>query len=99
MTTPAPTGPQTPPPVQPDNKPAYAVYIRATDLTTGQPKVNIHIPLHVVKAGINILGRFMPHHENFNYSAVTQAIENGTKGKIMDIDDMKQHEHIEISIE
>ncbi len=60
------------------------LHIRITDLSTGQAKVNVNIPM------------FAPSSANINYSEVMDAIRAGNSGKIVDIEDQGEGERVEI---
>ncbi len=70
--------------------------IRVTDLKTGQAKVNVNIPMSLVSVGIKMGARFAPSGHDINYSEVMDAIKSGTTGKIVDIEDQSEGEHVEI---
>ena len=75
--------------------------VRVTDMNKGKSKVNVNLPLKLVDAGINIASQFAPAEVDLEglMSAVNEAIEDNLVGKIVDVVDDADGEHIEIFIE
>ncbi len=73
--------------------------VRVTDTTTGRVKVNINIPMGLVNVGVKMGARFAPEVEGVNYDEIMEAIRSGQQGKIMDITDEEDGEHVEIFVE
>ncbi len=71
--------------------------VRVTDMLTGKAKVNVNLPLGLVDAGMNIASQYAP---DVNFSQIADAIRNGTmEGKIVDVVDEEDGEHIEVFID
>ncbi len=66
----------------------------------GKSKVNLNVPLRLVDVGLSIAGRFLP---DFQFDGVTEALSEaldaGMMGKIVDVVDEEDGEHVEIFIE
>lgn len=75
--------------------------VRVTDLSTGKAKVNVNLPLKLVDAGINIAAQFVPEDIELEgiMTAVNDAIGDNILGKIVDVVDGEDGEHIEVFIE
>jgi hypothetical protein len=74
--------------------------VRVTDLNTGKTKVNVNVPMKLVDAGLNIAAQFTPEMENAQMmAAVKEALSENLSGKIVDIVDEEDREHVEIFIE
>ena len=75
--------------------------VRVTDMSRGKSKVNVNLPLKLVDAGINIASQFAPPEVDLEglMSAVNEAIEDNLLGKIVDVVDGEDGEHIEVFIE
>jgi hypothetical protein len=75
--------------------------VRVTDMSTGKSKVNVNLPLKLVDAGINIAAQFVPEDVELDgiMSAVNEAIGDNLVGKIVDVIDGEDGEHIEVFIE
>lgn len=74
--------------------------VRVTDMSTGKAKVNINVPIKLVNAGINIAAQFIPEMESAQMmEAVKEALAENLSGKIVDVIDEEDQEHVEIFIE
>ncbi|NOZ29261.1 MAG: DUF2089 domain-containing protein [Chloroflexi bacterium] len=73
--------------------------IRVTDTATGKQKVSVSIPLGLVSAGLKIGARFAPEVEGIRLEEVAEIIRSGTSGKIIDVLDEEEGEHVEIFVE
>lgn len=74
--------------------------VRVTDMTTGKTKVNVNVPMRLVDAGLNIAAQFTPEMENAQMmEAVKEALSENMTGKIVDVLDEEDREHVEIFIE
>lgn len=73
--------------------------VRVTDMRTGRTKVNVNIPMGLVNVGIKMGARFAPEVEGVNYDEIMEAIQSGQQGKIMDVTDEEDGEHVEIFVE
>jgi len=71
--------------------------VRVTDVATGRTKVNVNLPLGLVDAGMNIATQFAP---NINFSQIADAVRSGElEGKIVDVMDEEDGEHIEVYVD
>ena len=73
--------------------------IRVTDMVTGRSKASVQIPLALVDAGMKIGAHFAPEVEGVDMSNVMDALRSGVVGKIIDVMDEDDGEHVEIYIE
>ncbi|SRR5512132_3345001 len=73
--------------------------IRVTDTRTGRSKASVQIPLALVDAGMKIGAHYAPEVEGVNMSNVMEAIRSGVTGKIIDVTDEEDGEHVEIYVE
>ena len=75
--------------------------VRVTDMASGKSKVNVNLPLKLVDAGLNIAAQFAPEDIDAGglMEAVNEAIEDNLIGKIVDVVDGEDGEHIEVFIE
>ncbi len=71
--------------------------IRVSDLETGRRKVNIDLPWNLINVGMHMGARFTP--EGINLEEVMQALQAGTEGKIVDVEDAEDSERVEIFVE
>jgi hypothetical protein len=70
--------------------------IRVTDTNTGKPKASVNLPLGLVDAGLNIASQYAP---GIASEELIDAINAGAEGKIIDVTDDEDGEHVEIFIE
>jgi len=73
--------------------------IRVTDIRSGRSKASVQIPLALVDAGMKIGAHFAPEVEGVNMSNVMDAVRSGMTGKIIDVTDDEDGEHVEIYVE
>ncbi|MFZ5879805.1 MAG: SHOCT-like domain-containing protein [Chloroflexota bacterium] len=93
-------GPGVPTPPRPPGAPgARWLRVRVTDTNTGRSKASVQIPLALVDAGMKIGAHFAPEVEGVDMSNVMEAIRSGVTGKIIDVIDEEDGEHVEIFVE
>lgn len=73
--------------------------VRVTDMATGRTKVNVNLPLNLVKAGIKIGARFAPDMEELDWDELVIAIQEGASGKIIEVEDEEDGERVEVYVE
>ena len=74
------------------------LHVRVTDIGSGKNKVNITVPLQLVKVGLRIAERFAPETE-VDWQELVEAITGGAMGKIVEIEDEEESERVEIYVE
>ena len=67
-----------------------------TDMVTGKPKATVNLPLGLVDAGMNIASKYAP---DIAFDELIASINDGAQGKIIDVIDEEDGEHVEIFIE
>jgi hypothetical protein len=70
--------------------------IRVTDMASGKAKATVNLPLGLVDAGLNIASQYAP---DIAFDQLLAAIQEGAEGKIIDVLDEEDGEHVEIFIE
>ena len=70
--------------------------VRVTDMITGKAKATVNLPLGLVDAGLNIASKYAP---DVAFDELVEAINEGAEGKIIDVYDEEDNEHVEIFIE
>jgi SHOCT-like domain len=73
--------------------------VRVTDITTGKPRVNIRMPVSVVKSGLRMGAHFSPNIEGMDMHQLKHLIESGEVGQVVDVYDDEDGEHVEVFIE
>jgi hypothetical protein len=73
--------------------------VHITDVNTGKTRVNVRLPVTVLNTGIKMGARFSTEIGQMEMNQVMEAIRNGEIGKILDIIDDEDGEHIQILLE
>jgi len=74
--------------------------VRVNDAVTGMVRVNVVLPMTLVDAGLNIASNFVDGVFEDNYAAqLADAIRDGQTGKIIDVLDSEDGQHVEVFIE
>ena len=73
--------------------------VRVTDTKTGRNKVNVNIPMGLVNVGMKMGARFAPEIEGAQLDSLMEAIKAGQQGKVIDVYDEEDGEHVEIFVE
>ncbi len=96
-----PTGKKIPPesPIPPAVRAARFLRVRVTDTDSGKVRVNVRMPISVVNAGLKMGARFAPEVEGLNVDQLMEFVQSGETGKIVDVFDDEDGEHVEVFIE
>ncbi len=73
--------------------------IRVTDVVTGRSKASVQIPRGLIDAGMKIGAHFAPEVDGVDMTNLMEAIRTGMTGKIIDVVDDEDGEHVEIYVE
>ena len=73
--------------------------IRVTDIATGRSKASVQIPIGLMDAGMKIGAHFAPEVEGVDMTRVLDAVRAGASGKIIDVTDDVDGEHVEIFVD
>jgi hypothetical protein len=73
--------------------------VRVTDLVTGKAKATVNIPLGLMDWGLKIGAQFAPEVSDVNLTQLGEALRSGVEGKIIDVVDEEDGEHVEIFVE
>lgn len=73
--------------------------VRVTDTASGRAKATVQIPLALLDAGMKIGAHFAPEVEGVDMAAIMEALRSGVTGRIVDVFDEKDGEHVEIFVE
>lgn len=97
-------GPGRPPRVEPPVPPMPGrggrwLRVRITDTNTGKTRVNVRMPMSVVQAGIKMGARFSPEIEGLDLAQLTEVMQSGELGQIVDVMDEDDGEHVEVFVE
>lgn len=74
--------------------------VRVTDTRTGRRKVDVNIPLSLVSVGMRLGARFAPEVGDVDIPELLRQIEEeGMQGRVIDVMDEEDGEHVEIFVE
>ena len=91
--------PPMPPPAPGSTANSRWLRIRVTDAGSGRQKVNVNIPMGLVNVGLKMGAKFAPEVDGMDVQQITEAINSGMTGKIIDVVDDEDGEHVEIFVE
>lgn len=70
-----------------------------TDTNTGKNRVNVRLPLSLVNAGMKMGAKFSPQVEGLDQKILSDFLQSGATGKVIDVYDDQDGEHVEVYIE
>ena len=73
--------------------------IRVRDTASGKTSVNVNVPLSLVNVGLKLGAQFVPDIDGVDLDEIDEALKSGLTGKIVDVYDEEEGEHVEIYIE
>ena len=73
--------------------------VRVTDITTGKTKTSVNIPLGLMEWGMKIGAQYAPEVGSIDLGQLNEMLQSGVEGKIVDVLDEEDGEHVEIFIE
>ena len=86
-------------PCSPSTQRGRWMRIAVTDATSGKTKVNLKLPIGVVNAGLKLGAMFSHEVQAMDSAKIMDAIREGGVGKIVDVNDAEDNEHVEIYID
>ena len=92
-----PTAPQ-PPQVGPSQAGRW-FRVKVTDMSTGKTRVNVRLPIGLIDAGMKLGAHLSPDVQGLDSNQLKQLISAGGMGKIIDVFDSDDGEHVEVYIE
>lgn len=73
--------------------------VKVTDVATGRSKATVQIPISLLDAGLKIGAHFAPEVEGVDLNQLMDAVRSGVTGKLVDVIDDEDGEHVEIFVE
>jgi len=73
--------------------------VRVTDTNSGKTKTTVNIPLGLMEWGMQIGAQFAPEVGDLKTEQLMEMLRSGVEGKIVDVVDEEDGEHVEIFIE
>ncbi len=86
-------------PVRPATGAARWLRVTITDLISGKTRVNVRLPVTVLNTGIKMGARFSTDLGQMEMGQIMDAVRSGSIGKILDVVDDEDGEHIQIFLE
>lgn len=88
-------------PVKKHSGKARWLRIHVTDMAKGKAKVRVNLPLKLMNVGLDIASQFAPEEmsDTQMLGTIKEALNEDMIGKIVDVIDEEDQEHIEIFIE
>ena len=78
---------------------ASLLRVLVSDTDTGRKRVDVRLPVGLVRAGIKAGAHFAPEIEGLDLDELLGFIENNSLGKIVDVFDEDDGEHVEVFLE
>lgn len=73
--------------------------VKVTDVASGRSKATVQIPIGLLDAGLKIGAHFAPEVEGVDLTQIMEAVRSGVTGKLVDVIDDEDGEHVEIYVE
>ena len=73
--------------------------VRVTDLVSGKTKVSVNIPFGLMEWGLQIGAQYAPEVADLDFAQLKEMLQSGVEGKVVDVIDEEDGEHVEIFIE
>ena len=73
--------------------------VRVTDTNTGKSKATVSLPLALMDWGLRVGAQFAPEVGSLDLGELSEMLTTGMEGKIVDVLDEEDGEHVEIYIE
>ncbi len=88
-----------PEPPAPPRSNAQWFRVVVTDTITGKTRVNVRLPVSLVNAGMKMGAKFSPTVEGLDQEKLAEFLKSGEVGKVIDVYDEDDGEHVEVYIE
>jgi len=98
LSAPTSPGPQPSRGFESGKKPRY-LRVMVTDTDTGKTRVNVRLPVSLIKSGVRMGARFAPEIEGLDMEDLNAWLNSGEIGQIVDIFDEEDGEHVEVFLE
>lgn len=73
--------------------------VLVTETSTGKIRIDLRLPINVVTAGMKIGAKFSPEVDRLDPEQLHDILVSGETGKIIDVYDETDGEHVEIFLE
>lgn len=75
------------------------VRVRVTNLANNRQKANVTVPVSLIDVGLRLATRLVPQICSSALEDLLRAIESGTTGRLLDLQDLEEGERVEIYTE
>src|SRR5258707_7644124 len=75
------------------------VRVRVTNLASNRQKFNVTVPIGLINVGLRLGTRLVPQVSGSALEDLLRAIESGTTGRLLDLQDLEEGERVEIFAE
>jgi hypothetical protein len=73
--------------------------VLVTDTASDKVRVSVRLPLSLVKWGMKVGGQFSPEVKGIDFDELSEIINSETDGKLVEVMDEEDGEHVQIFIE
>lgn len=73
--------------------------VRVSNTRTGRQQVNVSLPIGLVDIGLQIGARFTPQLQGIRVNQILQSIKEGATGKLIDVTEANDGNHVEVFVE
>ena len=73
--------------------------VRVSDSKTGKMKALVNLPIGLMDWGLRVGAQFAPEMEGLDLGELSEVLRSGADGKIVEVIDEEDGEHVEIYIE
>lgn len=73
--------------------------VRVSDSRTGKMKALVNLPIGLMDWGLKVGAQFAPEMEGIDLGELSEILRSGADGKIVEVIDEEDGEHVEIYIE
>jgi len=73
--------------------------VLVTDTSSDKVRVSVRLPLSLVKWGMKVGGQFSPEVKGIDFDELSEIINSETDGKLVEVIDEEDGEHVQIFIE
>lgn len=83
----------------PQGEQAKWLRVRITESESDKPSLDINLPVSMVNVGLKMGARLIPDTEGLDLDMLGEALRQGLTGKILDVVDEEDGDHIEVFLE
>ncbi len=98
LNEPTPPAPLSPGEFSIGKRPHY-LRILVTDSDTGKTRVNVSLPVSLIRSGLQMGAKLVPEVEGLSLEDLSAWMTSGESGEILDVFDEEDGEHIEVFLE